>query len=32
MLVAMADGLGLQGMFDPAIQSPRRQRQHVSSG
>ena len=29
MLVAMADGLGLQGIFDPAIQSPRRQRQHV---
>ena len=29
MLVAMADGLGLQGIFDPAIQSPRRQRQNV---
>ena len=29
MSVAMADGLRLQGIFDPAIRSPRRQRQHV---
>jgi hypothetical protein len=29
MLVAMADGLGLQGIFDPAVQSPRHQRQLV---
>jgi AcrR family transcriptional regulator len=30
MLVAMADGLGLQGIFDPTVQSPRHQRQLVS--